>query len=82
MADPKHSKVERTLKRYLVRYNYGVGSLWAFVLAESKEQVESRFPKVIVYSEPPPWFTLEMESATHTYSIDKPGGWLPTLLKA
>jgi hypothetical protein len=41
------------LNRYLVQYSYPKGNLWAFVLAESQEQVETRFRDIVVYAKPP-----------------------------
>lgn len=69
------------LKRFLVRYHYGQGSLWAFVLADNQAEVESRFRNVLVYADPPDWFTEDMAAAIQTHPIDKPGGWLPMVLR-
>ncbi len=64
------------MNRFLVQYNYPKGSLWAFVLADSKDQIETRFRDVIVYADPPPWFTADMEDSIQTHSVDEPRGWL------
>jgi hypothetical protein len=70
------------VNRYLVQYTYPKGSLWAFVLADSEDQVQARFRDVIVYAEPPDWFTPDMEEAIQTHSIKEPRGWLRMVMRA
>jgi len=67
--------------KFLIRYRYGKGSLWAFVIAESAEQVKHTFRNIEIYDEPPDWFAAELEAVIQTYPIDEPAGWLPLVLK-
>ena len=69
------------MKKFFVRHYYRPGSLHAYVLAESREEIEARFRDVDVCSEPPEWLSPEIESVLETYSIDDPGGWLSLMKK-
>ena len=40
-------------RRFLVNYDYGMGGAWALVLAESTEDLVSRFPELTVVTEHP-----------------------------
>ena len=69
------------MNKFLVRYRRGLGSLWAYVLAESAEQIETKFENIEILDEPPEWFSAELEAAIQTYAVDKPGGWLPLAMR-
>lgn len=67
--------------KFLIRYRYGKGSLWAFVIADSAEQVDARFRDIEIYDGPPDWFDDELEAVIQTYPIDEPAGWLPLVVR-
>ncbi len=43
--------------RFLVLYDYDQGGVWAYVLAESREEIVKRYPRLKVYDEAPHWLT-------------------------
>lgn len=72
-------------QKHLVVYDYGQGGLWAFIYADSPQQIEERYPELKVVAEVPPWMTGELRSrleAKETYDLDAPpSGLLADLLK-
>jgi hypothetical protein len=72
-------------QKHLVVYDYGQGGLWAFIYADSPQQIVDRYPELKVISETPAWMTDELRSrleATETYDLDAPpSGLLADLLK-
>jgi hypothetical protein len=46
-------------QRHLVAYDYGMGGLWAVVIASSPEAISARYPEVAVANERPHWMTDE-----------------------
>ena len=46
---------------FLVVYDYGQGGVWAYVLAESPEQIEREFPELMIVLERPSWMTGDRE---------------------
>lgn len=42
---------------FLVAYDYGMGGLWAVVIAPSAEAITARYPEVKVVSERPHWMS-------------------------
>jgi hypothetical protein len=59
-----------TVKRpFLVVHDYGMGGLWAYIWAESEDQITSKLD-VQVVSELPAW--LIGGSAVETFDIDGP----------
>ena len=65
--------------RFLVCYDYGQGALWAYVCAESQEQVERKFRDIEIFSEPPEWLTPEEQEKLVIDDIDSPSSWLAKL---
>ncbi len=47
---------------YLVLHDYGMGGIWAYVLAESEDRVRREFPDFKVVPEPPSWMTEQVLS--------------------
>ncbi len=43
----------------LVAYDYGMGGIWAYLWAESDEQIRNKFSEVEVFAEPPAWWAKE-----------------------
>jgi hypothetical protein len=46
---------------FLVVYDYDTGGVWAFVLAESEEQIQELMPELRVVSRRPAWLNDEEE---------------------
>lgn len=44
---------------FYVAYEYGSGAAWAFVKAETADEVTAEFPEVDVYDTPPEWMTID-----------------------
>lgn len=61
-------------KPFLVAYDYGQGAVWAFIRAESQEEIERDFPELKVIDDPPGWLDgprrKRMEE-TMTFDIDE-----------
>lgn len=66
--------------RFLVCYDYGQGALWAYVCAESQEQIEKKFRDIEIVSEPPAWLTPQEQEKLSIDDIDSPSGWLAKLV--
>lgn len=44
---------------FYVAYEYGSGAAWAFVKANTAEEVVAELPELDVYDAPPDWMTIE-----------------------
>ena len=44
---------------FYVAYEYGSGAAWAFVKAETADDVVAELPELAVYDTPPEWMTIE-----------------------
>lgn len=44
---------------FYVAYEYGTGAAWAFVKAETADEVVAELPELDVYDTPPEWMTIE-----------------------
>ena len=44
---------------YFVAYEYGSGAAWAFVKADTPDDVVAELPELDVYETPPEWMTIE-----------------------
>lgn len=53
---------------FLTLYDYGAGGVWAYVRAQSAEEIRAKFRDVTVYSDPPAWMT-----DAHRQSIEARG---------
>lgn len=63
------------MKTYLAAYDYGQGGVWAFLRAESREAIESRYTDVVVVDAPPGWMTAEFVThlrETMTFDVGDP----------
>lgn len=73
---------DRSVKqRFLVVYDYGSGGVWAYVDAESSEEIEREFPELTVVSQPPDWMSADeqadiAEHATYDLHEDRSFGLL------
>ena len=44
---------------FYVAYEYGSGAAWAFVKADTADEVVAEVPELDVYDTPPEWMTVE-----------------------
>lgn len=44
---------------FYVAYEYGGGAAWAFVKAETVDEVIAEMPELDVYETPPEWMTID-----------------------
>jgi len=45
---------------FLTVYDYGQGGVWRVLLAESADEVASKYPELKVLTKPPTWMTAEL----------------------
>jgi hypothetical protein len=58
---------------HLVLHDYGTGGAWAYLLADSAEQIRERFPQLQLVTDRPNWLTDEHDQILHermTIDID------------
>lgn len=72
------------MNKYLVVYDYGQGGRWAFVVAESPDQLRKLYPELKIVSKRPEWMdeavTQHLEE-NETYRVtDQPSGLLAELV--
>lgn len=69
--------------RFLVVYDYGMGGVWGFINARSREEIAAKYPKVQIIDERPTWMSDEYFDSilkTSEFDIDDlPSGWLAKL---
>jgi hypothetical protein len=46
---------------FLVGYDYGTGGVWAYLLADSPDEIAQRYPELQVISERPSWMSDDEE---------------------
>jgi hypothetical protein len=68
-------------RKHLVCYDYGQGGLWAYIYAESPEEIQAKFRDLEVIAAPPAWLTSEEQEKLEAYDVDCPDGWLAKLSK-
>jgi hypothetical protein len=65
---------------HLVVYDYGMGGVWAVILADNDSKIISKYPKLQVVAKRPSWMNEEEYKkikASNTFDIDsEPHGWL------
>ena len=59
---------------FLVVYDYGMGGLWAYVWAESEEQIKDKLDVDVVHKLPD-WLS-KPDSGVASVDIDQPPDWL------
>jgi hypothetical protein len=45
------------MSRFLVVYDYGQGGIWAYLRADSPDEIHSKFRDLTVYQSPPKWMS-------------------------
>ena len=63
--------LKRTMKqKYLVVHDYGTGGIWYYIIARSKEEIESKFPGFEVIEEEPAWLDEKTKQTLEIHDID------------
>ena len=59
---------------HLVAFEYGSGTVWGYVLADSEEHIAAELPEVDVYVAPPRWMTVDEVASLRMdpVSVDEP----------
>ena len=66
--------------RYLVVYDYGMGGLWAYVIASSATEILDAFPELEVVHEQPEWMDDAERGRLDVLDIERPSGLLSQIL--
>ena len=56
--------------RFLTVYDYSMGGTWQYITADSPEQIRAKYPRLIVFLEPPPWWKERPIDNLLTYDVD------------
>ena len=69
---------------FYVAYEYGSGAAWAFVKAQTADEVIAEFPEVDVYDTPPEWMTIDdLHQVRKHASVEmQPSGSVDQILEA
>ncbi len=68
---------------FYVAYEYGSGAAWAFVKADTADEVVAEVPELDVYDTPPEWMTVEdMHQVREHASVDMAATNLDSILDA
>jgi hypothetical protein len=51
--------LENNRKPFLACYDYGQGGLWGVILADTAEEITTRYPHLIVFADRPSWMDKE-----------------------
>lgn len=78
---------DRSMRQsFLVVYDYGQGGIWAFVTADSEDQITDQYPELRVTHQRPDWMSDEEQASirqTDSYDIDEaPKGLLADIVNA
>jgi hypothetical protein len=58
-------------KRFLVLYDYGQGGAWAYLLANSREEIAMEYPQLLIYDQPPAFLGADvLDRIEKTMTID------------
>lgn len=58
-------------KKFLVVYEYGMGAVWAYILAQSRKNLSEAFPQLRIVDSPPAWMTdADLERIQQRMTID------------
>jgi len=69
---------------FLVCYDYGMGGVWGFVIAESPDEIAQRYPELVTVNRRPEWLDQdrlwEIWDQNKIDIDDEPAGWFAALL--
>ena len=68
-------------REFLVAYDYGMGGVWAFVSADTDEEILKRYPQLQVFNEIPKELDSETVKKLERCDLYAPTGWLALLEK-
>jgi hypothetical protein len=77
------SEADQIDREFLVTYDYGMGGLWAVIMAPSTEAIRTKYPELSVAAERPPWMDderYEKLRSEHLWLNDPPTGILVALV--
>lgn len=57
-------------QKFLVVHDYGTGGIWYYILARSKEEIESKFPGFEIVEEEPAWLDEKTKLTFECVDID------------
>lgn len=70
------------MRAYLVCYDYGMGGLWWWITAPSAAAITESYRDIIVFEEPPLWWSDEMDRLTERrFLTDPPDAALAGLMR-
>jgi hypothetical protein len=58
------------MRPFVVCHDYETGGLWWWITANSAEQIMAMFRDVVVFEQPPPWWTGDLDRMAPRTSID------------
>jgi hypothetical protein len=70
---PAPPEKRRDMQTHLVAFEYGTGSVWGYVNAASRTDIESMIPEVDVFDEPPEWMTEDEVEELRRNAVDAAG---------
>lgn len=57
--------------KFLVLYDYGQGGVWAYLLADSADEIRRAFPALRVFEQPPQWMKQQdLDAVNKSMTID------------
>jgi hypothetical protein len=71
------------MREFLVCHDYGTGGLWWWMEAVSADDINARFRDVVVFDQPPGWWTDEMDQKVQRRRLSEaPDEALASLLRS
>lgn len=63
-----------TKKPFLVVYDYGMGGLWGTMMAASEEEIDAKYPELIIFDGRPDWMPEDdyEDVRSNVYDVDEP----------
>jgi hypothetical protein len=49
-------------EKFLVAVDYGQGGVWGYIYAESRAEIEDKFPELAIVDEEPEWLETDSRS--------------------
>ena len=61
---------DRVPDEFLVAYDYGMGGVWAIVLADSADEITTRYPEVVIVTDRPAWMDVAHLERLQSEAVD------------
>ena len=77
---------ENSKRTFLTVYDYGMGGIWSFITARTKDEIRAKYPELTVIDERPEWMTdekydeLVRKIRLHIDIDEKPSGWFEAVV--